>query len=469
LDSFRAQERRREMIATVARLGHAFIDLWALFVARIGSMRLRAQERTTERSESLIGDYLNLLEEQRTAPGFTAYRELAEVGRNYDLIFDVNFPEAARMPLSALGRFFGQRLSKQTPVAGMFGGVNTVLVRQFRMPGYPLLLITTDVLQEGEDLHTFCSRIVHYGISWTPSAMEQRTGRVDRIGSLTHRRLDNNPSRAHPDDLLQVYYPYLADTVEVLQVNRVFERMNRFLHLIHRFGQEEKDSRLDTRVEFVRVGRNLEQIKEPLQSAFPVLTESLKGTQELSEQAFERVEASLKHLCVIAGEIGNHVRVEWEEIGGRETFYGTVFTARGLLLEPADRRTPGMGDVRRQPFALTLRSAATGGPLLLHGISPIGNVSFERVSPTRVVELAGEIRGAKVCEVLGADVESYTLTVEGDIILDPRLTQVEEALDLLKRIALAADWMERSCLEGLDQSFSEFRKDLRREARDATD
>jgi hypothetical protein len=51
-------------------------------------------------------------------------------------------------------------------------------------------LITTEVLQEGEDLHTFCSRVVHYGITWTPSAMEQRTGRVDRIGSLTHRRLD---------------------------------------------------------------------------------------------------------------------------------------------------------------------------------------------------------------------------------------------------------------------------------------
>jgi hypothetical protein len=469
LEYFRDQERRREMIATVARLGHAFIDLWVLFVVRIGSMRLRAQERATERSESLIGDYLNMLEEQRATTGFTAYRELAEVGQNYDLVFDVNFPEATRMPLAALGRFFGQRLSKQTPVAGMFGGVNTVLVRQFRMPGYPLLLITTDVLQEGEDLHTFCSRIVHYGISWTPSAMEQRTGRVDRIGSLTHRRLDNLPSRAHADDLLQVYYPYIADTVEVLQVNRVFERMNRFLHLIHRFDREEKDSRLDTRVEFVRAGRNIEQIKEPLQSAFPVSSESTKGTQEVSEQPFETIEAALKHLSVITGEIGNRARVEWEEIGSPEAFYGTVFTDRGLLLRPGDNREAGAGEVRRQPFALILRSPTAGGPLLLHGISPIGRVSFEIVNASRVVELAGEVTGAKICEVLGSEFDSYTLTVEGDIILDPRLTQIEEAMDLLNRIAIAADWMERRCLENLDQSFSRFRRDLQREATRATD
>ena len=72
----------------------------------------------------------------------------------------------------------------------MSGGVNKRLVRQFRMPGFPLVLATTDVLQEGEDLHTFCGKVLHYGISWTPSAMEQRTGRIDRIDSLVQRNLD---------------------------------------------------------------------------------------------------------------------------------------------------------------------------------------------------------------------------------------------------------------------------------------
>ena len=107
------------------------------------------------------------------------------------------------------------------------------------MPGFPLALVTTDVLQEGEDLHTFCRQVVHYGITWTPSAMEQRTGRIDRIGSLVQRRLDGADTEPEAADFLQVYYPHLQDTVEVLQVRRVLHRLNRFLQLIH---QQKGDS-----------------------------------------------------------------------------------------------------------------------------------------------------------------------------------------------------------------------------------
>ena len=46
----------------------------------------------------------------------------------------------------------------------------------------------TYLLQEGEDLHTFCSAVHHYGIAWTPSSMEQRVGRIDRVRSQSDRR-----------------------------------------------------------------------------------------------------------------------------------------------------------------------------------------------------------------------------------------------------------------------------------------
>src|SRR6185437_2105826 len=106
----------------------------------------------------------------------------------------------------------------------MAGQVNETLIRQFRMPGYPLVLITTDLLQEGEDLHTFCSSVYHYGISWMPSSMEQRTGRIDRVGSQTERRLAGVKRAPLGEEKLQVYMPYLAETVELLQVKRVLRR-----------------------------------------------------------------------------------------------------------------------------------------------------------------------------------------------------------------------------------------------------
>src|ERR1017187_5761651 len=99
----------------------------------------------------------------------------------------------------------------------MAGQVNHTLVSQFRMPGYPFVLISTDLLQEGEDLHTFCSSVHHYGISWTPSSMEQRIGRIDRVRSQTDRRLSGLSRELNNEEKLQVYFPRLQDTIEVVQ------------------------------------------------------------------------------------------------------------------------------------------------------------------------------------------------------------------------------------------------------------
>jgi len=46
----------------------------------------------------------------------------------------------------------------------------------------PSVLVTTDVAAEGMDLHG-AVRVVHYDLPWTPSRLDQRAGRVRRIGS----------------------------------------------------------------------------------------------------------------------------------------------------------------------------------------------------------------------------------------------------------------------------------------------
>ena len=113
-------------------------------------------------------------------------------------------------------------------------------VLQFRMPGYPIALISTDVLQEGEDLHLFCDKIIHYGISYTSTSMEQKTGRVDRIGSLTSRRLSQR-DELNDSDKIQVLFPFLQETVEVFQMNRLFNRMNDFISTLHEFDENKEE------------------------------------------------------------------------------------------------------------------------------------------------------------------------------------------------------------------------------------
>ena len=68
-----------------------------------------------------------------------------------------------------------------------------------------MVLTSTGVFQEGEDLHTFCDAVSHYGLSSSPIALEQKVGRVDRIGSLAQRKISFNHVEA-AEHFIQVRY-----------------------------------------------------------------------------------------------------------------------------------------------------------------------------------------------------------------------------------------------------------------------
>lgn len=198
---------------------------------------------------------------------------------NFSLILDVNAPEARMKPLGEVARLFGTLLGQQQPIGGMFGQVSKTLVQQFRMPGYPLVLVTTDLLQEGEDLHTFCSSIHHYGVSWTPSSMEQRVERIDRVRSQTDRRLTNLDSDARGGGVAWCTFRIFADTVEILQVERVLERMNVFLRLMHDglLTNASEDKKIDVLQTLARGRRPVEVITKRLESAFRIGSDLLRG------------------------------------------------------------------------------------------------------------------------------------------------------------------------------------------------
>src|SRR5258708_239839 len=211
---------RTRLLSTVARLGHGMIDIYLRTIARLGSLELRTLESDAgvgqSRDERRITECLAILEKQRTTPlsdrAWGAFDELRELATNFDLILDVNAPEARELAVTDTARLFGKLLGRQQPVGGMWGKVNRTLVQQFRMPGYPFVLVTTDLLQEGEDLHSFCSSIYHYGISWSASSMEQRIGRIDLVRSQTDRRLTNLNRDPPGDEVLQLTFPHLQRT-----------------------------------------------------------------------------------------------------------------------------------------------------------------------------------------------------------------------------------------------------------------
>jgi hypothetical protein len=454
VEAFREREIRGHLLASAARLGHALIDLYVLTIRRVGSLQLRAQEKSEDDADlelRRIVDYLDLLESGLNTPlgqrDWQAFDELAEIADNFDLIVDVNDPDARTRALPETARTFGQLLRKQQPTGGMSGQVNETLVRQFRMPGYPFVLVTTDLLQEGEDLHTFCSSVHHYGIAWTPSSMEQRTGRIDRVRSQTERRLIAIEGRPWgEDELLQVYFPHLEDTVEVFQVQRVLQRMNVFLRLMHEglTTQTGDGGTINVGTELAKGFTVVPQIRERLKSAFPIKPETLRSPPiDIAVTRDFAVELGRRFKRIIQNDLPG-LEITWEPP-----------TEALILLGTARLKS------RIQPFSLQLRSV--GAWPAVRCVSPVGIVGPEdnqdsvvkstETDPIRVGAIEVESEG------------TFDLTVEGDILLG-RAEESDNARValLIDRIVHQADMLEKHHLPGQDEQLSTFKSELILEA-----
>lgn len=114
------------------------------------------------------------------------------------------------------------------------------LITVFNTPFAPDLLVASSVMGEGIDLHQECRHVIHHDLDWNPSRLEQRTGRLDRIGALAER--EGQP--------IVVYEPYLSGTHDEKMFLVVKDRAGWFDIVMgqpHATTEEETDS-LEKRV-----------------------------------------------------------------------------------------------------------------------------------------------------------------------------------------------------------------------------
>jgi SNF2 family DNA or RNA helicase len=113
----------------------------------------------------------------------------------------------------------GERTERLIPNVRLVNGDTKSKTRQdlmltFNTPFYPDILVTSSVLAEGVDLHLNCRFIIHHDLSWNPSTLEQRTGRIDRIGSKTERSGKS----------INVFLPYVSETQDEKMYRVVMDR-----------------------------------------------------------------------------------------------------------------------------------------------------------------------------------------------------------------------------------------------------
>jgi Helicase conserved C-terminal domain len=99
-----------------------------------------------------------------------------------------------------------------------------VLCAAFNSPLAPDILICTAIGSEGIDLHRECAEVIHHDLPWNPARLEQRIGRVDRVGSLAEASRTDQPGSG----LVQVGIPFQQQSYERFQFSVLLARAQRF-------------------------------------------------------------------------------------------------------------------------------------------------------------------------------------------------------------------------------------------------
>jgi superfamily II DNA or RNA helicase len=276
-----------QLFAALCRLDHPFIDLYSLRQSRGNREEGTADERMT-------AAFVALLAEQSALPGFSSFTVLRDLTEQLDLILKQNFEDIDRRSATELTTYIANQLHPLSPVLGATGdnaASRSAIARKFRMPGYPRALVSTDVFQEGEDLHTFCDSVIHYGISSSPIALEQKVGRVDRIGSLSHRAM-GAAGENYREHFIQVGFPHIRQSLEFLQVRAAAHNLNEFLISLQRVdgSQGAHGGTIDLRAGLLDQSGIEPPISFKLESPFTIGQEWLVGERH---PLLEREQAAL--------------------------------------------------------------------------------------------------------------------------------------------------------------------------------
>ena len=98
-------------------------------------------------------------------------------------------------------------------IMGGMGDETQDVLRRFASPNGPSILLSSEIGSEGIDLQ-FCRLLVNYDLPWNPMRVEQRIGRLDRLGQTAEK--------------ISIVNLALQDTIEDEILLRLYDRIDLF-------------------------------------------------------------------------------------------------------------------------------------------------------------------------------------------------------------------------------------------------
>lgn len=170
---------------------HSLRDLLSAMLPRtVNVAELRANDSKFTRFMKVAGQFLKENSRQRIVV-FTTFR--------------------------ATARYLVERLNEEGLAASLLWGgqdrTKQEVIDEFRHSDKLRVLVSTEVASEGVDLQ-FCSVVVNYDLPWNPTRIEQRIGRIDRLGQES--------------ELVHIWNLYFKETIDDRIVVRLLERLRVF-------------------------------------------------------------------------------------------------------------------------------------------------------------------------------------------------------------------------------------------------
>lgn len=128
---------------------------------------------------------------------------------------ELNVDESDRFEIAEQEAVFLLEDCRSVDLVGRYDGSNSRLReahrRNFNDYYNPFVLLVSRVGEEGIDLQKQCRYVIHFDLEWNPAKMEQREGRVDRVGWLER---DLTGSAEQETQFIDVRFMLLKGTYE---------------------------------------------------------------------------------------------------------------------------------------------------------------------------------------------------------------------------------------------------------------